>query len=62
MFHFDENILFYADFPKYATFVPTYEFLNPGDDSENIRYGFSSERAIHFIWIYRYILKIALCS
>lgn len=49
MFHFDENILFYADFPKYATFVPTYEFLNPGDDSENIRYGFSSERAIHFI-------------
>ena len=45
-FKSDENISFYTSFPKYATFVATYEFLNPGVHGENIRYCSSSERAL----------------
>ena len=45
-FKSDENISFYTSFPKYATFVATYKFLNPGVHGENIRYCSSSERAI----------------
>lgn len=45
-FKCDENISFYTGFPKYDTFVATYEFLNPGVEGENIRYCSSSERGI----------------
>lgn len=45
-FKYDENISFYTGFPKYDTFVATYEFLNPGVEGENIRYCSSSERGI----------------
>ena len=45
-FKCDENISFYTGFPKYDTFVATYEFLNPGVEGENIRYCSSSERSI----------------
>ena len=45
-FQCDENISFYTGFPKYDTFVATYEFLNPGVEGENIRYCSSSERGI----------------
>lgn len=45
-FQCDENISFYTGFPKYDTFVATYDFLNPGIEEENIRYCSSSERGI----------------
>lgn len=45
-FQCDKNISFYTGFPKYDTFVATYEFLNPGVEGENIRYCSSSERSI----------------
>lgn len=45
-FKCDEKISFYTGFPKYDTFVATYEFLNPGVEGENIRYCSSSERGI----------------
>ena len=35
-FKSDENISFYTGFPKYGTFVATYEFLNPGVNGENM--------------------------
>lgn len=40
------KLSFYTGFPKYDTFVATYEFLNPGVEGENIRYCSSSERGI----------------
>ena len=46
IFKCNENISFYTGFPKYDTFVATYEFLNPGVEGENIRYCSSSERGI----------------
>jgi len=45
-FKCDENISFYTGFPKYDTFVATFEFLNPGVEGENIRYCSPSERGI----------------
>ena len=45
-FKCDENISIYTGFPKYDTFVATYEFLNQGVEGENIRYCSSSERRI----------------
>ena len=45
-FKCDENISFYTGFPKYNTFVATYEFLNLGVEGENIRNCSSSERGI----------------
>ena len=32
----DTDISFYMGLPNYATFVAIYEFLNPGEDCENI--------------------------
>ena len=34
-FKYDENISFYTGFPKYDTFVATFEFLNPGVEGDN---------------------------
>lgn len=45
-FKCDENISFYTGFPKYDTFVATFEFLNPGVEGENIRYCSPSKRGI----------------
>lgn len=33
----DADISFYTGLPNYATFMAIYEFLNPGEDCENIR-------------------------
>ena len=33
----DTDISFYTGLPNYATFMAIYEFLNPGEDCENIR-------------------------
>jgi len=41
-----DNISFYTGFPKYDSFVATYEFLNPGVEGENIRYCSSSKRGV----------------
>lgn len=45
-FKSDEDMSFYTGFPNYATFLATFEFLNPGFEGENIRYCSSSERVI----------------
>ena len=42
-FKSDANISLYTGLPNYATFTAIYEFLNPGEDCENIRPRSSSE-------------------
>ena len=42
-FKSDTDISFYMGLPNYATFRAIYEFLNPGEDCENIRPRISSD-------------------
>ena len=34
----DEAMLFYTGFPNYKAFLATFEYLNPGNNGENVRY------------------------
>ena len=37
-FIFDEDMAFYTGFPFFGVFMATYNYLNPGQSGENIRY------------------------
>ena len=42
-FRSDVDINFYTGLPSYATFMCIFDFLNPGEDGENIRSRISSD-------------------
>lgn len=39
----DEAMLFYTGFPNYKAFLASFEYLNPGDNGENVWYWLSGE-------------------
>ena len=39
-------MLFYSGFFNYKAFVASYEYLNPGDNGENVRYWLSGDDEI----------------
>ncbi|XP_067038652.1 uncharacterized protein [Acropora muricata] len=39
----DEAILFYTGFPNYKVFLASFEYLDPGDNGENVRYWLSCD-------------------
>lgn len=42
----DEAMLFYTGFPNYKAFLASFEYLDPGDNGENIRYWLSGDNEI----------------
>lgn len=42
----DEAMLFYTGFPNYKAFLASFEYLDPGDNGENVRYWLSGENEI----------------
>lgn len=42
----DEAMLFYTGFTNYKAFLASFEYLNPGDNGENVRYWLSGENEI----------------
>lgn len=42
----DEAMSFYTGFPNYKVFLATFEYLDPGDNGENIRYWLSGDKEI----------------
>ena len=48
----DEAMLFYTGFPNYRAFLATFEYLNLGNNGENVRYWLSGDNDIsseHYI-------------
>ena len=39
----DEAMLFYTGFPNYKVFLASFEYLDPGDNGENVRYWLSCD-------------------
>ena len=46
LFSSDEAMLFYSGFFNYKAFLASYEYLNPGDNGENVRYWLSGDDEI----------------
>ena len=42
----DEGLLFYTGFPNYKAFLAAFEYLNPGNNGENVRYWLSGDNDI----------------
>ena len=42
----DEDMAFYTGFPSYGVFMATYNYLNPGERGENIRYWHSVSKGV----------------
>ena len=42
----DEAMLFYTGFPNYKAFLASFEYLDPGDNGENVRYWLSGDNEI----------------
>ncbi|XP_068743411.1 uncharacterized protein [Montipora capricornis] len=42
----DEAMLFYTGFPNYRVFLASFEYLDPGDNGENVRYWLSCDNEI----------------
>ena len=42
----DEAMLFYTGFPSYKLFLASFEYLDPGDNGENVRYWLSCDNEI----------------
>ena len=42
----DEDMAFYTGFPSYGVFMATYNYLNPGERGENIRYWLSVSKDV----------------
>ena len=42
----DENMASYTGFPNVSMFKAVFEFLNPGDQGENIKYWSSKDKCV----------------
>ena len=44
----DEAMLFYTGFPNYKVILASFEYLDLGDNGENVRYWLSCDNEIHY--------------
>ena len=42
----EKKMLFYTGFPNYKAFLATFEYLNPGNNGENVRYWLSGDNDV----------------